>query len=204
MKNNKGFGKFEVLTVIVILLCIFAFLAYSFLGGTSKQKVDTMKENALNFSKTVTTNVASFHNVDVVYLGEAIEEKVIGNIKNPFGSGNCDAGESKVTYRDGQAFVTLKCGEYLIEDEKFSDKEKVDIFHVGDWTTKKISKDYEKKKLYNCQDKGKDIYSDYYEELYLVAKVNKDYNTDYYFVDEIDICNVVSKTFYRTKVSIYK
>ena len=52
MRNNKGFGKIEIMTVIVMLLVVFAFLFYLILNGTGNQKFETMKENGLSFSKT--------------------------------------------------------------------------------------------------------------------------------------------------------
>ena len=53
MKNNKGFGKFEVLTVFVLVIAIFAFLMHSVLGGATGQKISTMKDSAISFSKIV-------------------------------------------------------------------------------------------------------------------------------------------------------
>ena len=53
MKNNKGFAKFEVITIVLILLVVFAFLFYMILNGASGQKFTTMKENANSFSKAV-------------------------------------------------------------------------------------------------------------------------------------------------------
>ena len=199
MRNNKGGIKYELVTIILLGLIIFAFLFYVLLGGLSKHKVKTMKENAITFSKTVATNIASFHNVDTVYLGEAINEKVIERIKNPVGTGDCDITESKVSFDNGKPLVTLRCGEYLIDNEKAVDEESMKIYKVGKWKEEKI-KDGEEKTLYNCEKDGKLVYSDYYEELYFISKVNKDNDTDYYFAKDIkDTCKVVSKSFYREK-----
>ena len=62
MKNNNGFGKFEVLTIIVVLLGIGAFVAYRFLGGTPIKKIGTMRDSASTFVKTVVVNYDSFIN----------------------------------------------------------------------------------------------------------------------------------------------
>ena len=79
----------------------------------------------------------------------------------------------------------------------------VNIYKVSEWTTdkKKNSNNLESKKLYNCIKNGKEVYTQYYEDLYLVSKIDKDFNTNYFFIKDIDkdTCKVVGKTFYRTK-----
>ena len=109
MKSNKGFGKYEVLTVIVLLLIVFCILSMNMFGGVSKQKIETMKNSAVNFSSSVTTNISSFHNTGKVYLQEVIDEKLIRDIKSPVGGGKCSSSESYVELIDGSPFVTLKC-----------------------------------------------------------------------------------------------
>ena len=59
--------------------------------------------------------------------------------------------------------------------------------------------DMEERILYNCKSNGKEMYDRYYEELYFVYEINKKYDTDYYSVSDIKDCELVSKTFYRTK-----
>ena len=49
MKNNKGFGTKEILAVIVGLLALIAFLMTYILGGASKQRLNTFKQDALKF-----------------------------------------------------------------------------------------------------------------------------------------------------------
>ena len=200
INNNKGFGKFEVLTVIVLLMVIFSYLLYSLLGNT-KQKFDTMKKNAVSFSKTVNANSNTFHNTEVAYLGEAIDEKLIGSVKNPFGRGNCSESESKVVIENDLPRVTFRCGKYLIDNASFSTNyHKVEIYEVSDWHEKKQANDNDKQVLYNCKVKGKEKYPEYYEELYFVSRINKDYDSSHYFASSInDECKVVSKTFYRSK-----
>ena len=131
MKNNKGFAKFEVITIVLILLVVFAFLFYMILNGASGQKFTTMKENANSFSKAVATNIDSFHYINTVYLGEAIDEKVFNKLKNPFGSGDCDPAESKVETIDGKAYVTLKCGNYSVKDYAYLNSDKMVIYKIS-------------------------------------------------------------------------
>ena len=200
MKNNYGFGKFEVLTVIVVLIGIFAFLAYVFLGGVSGQKLQTMKDNANRFSRTIADNMNSFHNTETVYLGEAIDEQILKNIKNPVGKGNCSVSESFVHFTGGMPYVTFKCGDYLIENVNFSKKSDFPVYKVSEWSEKKTSDNDEKIVLYNCTENGKEVFDEYYEELYFVYLVNKKYGTSHYFASSVNSsCKVESKTFYRTK-----
>ena len=201
INNRKGFGKFEVLTMIVLLLCIFAYLMYSILGGANKQKYTTMKDNAIRLGNVTATNISSFRNQDTVYLEEVIDEQLLKkNIKSPFSSKDCDLTESKVEIVEGKALVTLKCDQYLIE--KYASSSEPDIYEVGEWSLKK-NDDSEEKVLFNCIKDGKEIYPNYYEELYFVSKINKDYSTSYYFADNVkDVCEVVIKSFYRTKKKV--
>ena len=204
MKNNKGFGKFEVLTVIVLIMALSAFLLYVFLGGTTSKKIDAMKDSAISFSKVVTTNIASFHNTENVYLQEAIDEGLLKDIKSPVGGGNCSGSESLVQLIDGMPYVTLKCGKLLIEKTNFSSKSEVNVYEVSNWTTDKLTGDnVEEKELYNCEDNGKELFSEYNEELFFVYKVNQSYETSHFFADSVgSTCKVLKKTFYRTKKPI--
>lgn len=199
MRNSKGFGKFEVLTVIVLMLIVFCILSMNMFGGVSKQKLETMKKSAISFTSAVTTNIATFHNTETVYLQEVIDEELISPIKSPIGGGKCSEADSYVELINGQPYVTLNCNNVLIEKETFTKKD-INAYKVSKWTEKKKNDDMEERVLYNCKYKGKEIFDRYYEELYFVYEINKKYNTNYYFASDIkDNCKVVSKTFYRTK-----
>ena len=203
--KNKGFGKFEVLTMIVLLMAIVAYILWYFLNGSDSQKFNTMKKNAVNFSKTVSTNINSFHNTETVYLGEAINEGLLGSIKSPFSGSDCSIGESKVEIDDNDLpKVTLRCDKYLIDGVRFSgDYNDVPIYKVGKWQDVKIEGEVETKTLYNCIDGNQEKYPEYYEELYFVSRINEDYGRSHYFANTINNeCKVVTKTFYRTKVRI--
>ena len=201
MKNNKGFGTFEILAVIALALAIFAFLGYVILGGANKTKFNTMKETAYSFSKAVATNIASFHYTNTVYLGEAVEEGFFKDVKNPFGKGNCDDGESRIDFINGKPYATFKCGKYLINETSFDDATVIPFYEVSDWDTKKLEgKDTEKKTLYNCLENGKEVFDEYEEELYFIFEYNKKYGTDAYFAKDVleENCEVATKDFYRT------
>ena len=108
MTNNKGFIKFEVLTIFVLAIGAVAAGLYFILGSTNRQKYDTFKDNAISFGKIVSTNSNTFHNTEHVYLDEVLDEKLLkNNIKNPFEAGYCDVGESKVVFENGKPYVTL-------------------------------------------------------------------------------------------------
>ncbi len=201
MKNNKGFGRFEVMTLILLMIVVLAGGFYMILNGANKQRMITMRDNASNFSKMVVTNNASFRNTNVVYLEEAIDGKYSSKIKNPLGSGYCDPTQSRVNIINGEAYTTLRCGEYLIDQSQFKAGDEFVVYKVSDWTDKKPKGDnVEERVLYNCVDNGKELFDTYYEDYYLVYKIYKEYNQDFHFVNAINnVCKVTSKTFYRTK-----
>ena len=176
MRNNRGIGTKEIAIVILAGLFIFAGLFMTVLKGASKQKMITFSENALTFQKTAVGNQFTFTNPELIYLQELIEEKVMNDIKNPLGSGNCSREESKVATRDGHVYTTLKCGKYLIDDAEIKDTNKVTVYLVSEWTDKKLTgKDVEEKVLYNVKDSGKIVFDEYYEDTYLPHKISKEY-----------------------------
>lgn len=201
MINNKGFGKFEVLTVFVLIIIVFVFLMHTILCGASEQKFVTMKDSAISFSKVVTTNIESFHNTNKVYLQEAIDEGLMIKIKSPVGQGNCSTSESSVQVVDGKPYVTLLCNNYLIEKVNFSNDVDVDIYEVSNWEEEK-KENSEEKILYNCEENGNLVFPEYFEELYFVYEMNKKYGSNYFSANEVNECNVVSKAFYRIKKDI--
>ncbi len=203
MKNNKGFGTKEVMVVIVLILVVMAILMYTTLGGASTQKLTAFRENASSFSKAMITNQNSFPNVETIYLGEAIHEGVMKDIKNTLGSGNCSQEASKVVFKDGHVYTTLKCGKYLIDNYEINDVSDIPIYEVSEWTEEKLTgDDVEEITLYNCKDSGKMVFDEYYEEYYFIFMVNDRYNESTRSLDGIrrkTSLDIVSKTFYRTK-----
>ena len=198
--NNKGIGKFELLTMIVIGMIVFCLVMWYFIGVASRERYNTLRKSASSMSQTLTTNINSFHNTEVVYLGEGIRDGYLSAIPSPFSGKNCSEYESKVVMMDAKPHVTLRCDNYLIDDEDAANYETLPIYKVSEWTTKKPKGKSEKRVLYNCLDGGKEKYENYYEELYFVAQINNDYGSSYYEAKNIkNECEVVQKTFYRTK-----
>ena len=203
MKSNNGFIRFEILTIFVLVIGVIAGGLYFILGSTGKQKYDTFRDNAISLGKTVSTNGDSFHNYNVSYLDEVLDEKLLkSNIKNPFASGYCDETESKVEHVEGRTYVTLRCGEYLIDSASLNDRNNMKIYIVSDWTDEKLTgNDVEEKNMYSCLDEnGKNVFDKYYEDMYLVYQHNKKFGTAYYSLDEITDCTVTPKVMYRNKV----
>ena len=206
MKNNKGFAKYELLTIICLILSITCILMGCILKGASNQKINTMKKDALSLVKTVTTNIDYFHNTDVVYLSEVVDEQLLpdNGIKSPFSKKLCNNTESKVEMVKGIPYVTLLCDSYLIEKTKINDFESVEVFKVNNWQEDNNIPNAQSKTLYNCKIKGKEVYDNYYEEFYFVSMINKDYGTNYYLSNDVnDTCKVVKKKFYRSKKEFY-
>lgn len=202
MMNNKGFMKFEVLTMVFLFIVAVCVGGYLIIKGANGPKINTMSSNGLRLSEVVVTNISSFKNLNIVYLDEVINEKLIDNIKNPFGGGNCDATESRVDMVSGNPYTTLKCGEYLIDKQNIKDVNEVKLFKVSKWQEEKLTgENVEETIFYNCEKDGKNLYDEYLEEGYLVAKINHDFDTAYYYKDQINgQCDtIVEKTFYRTK-----
>ena len=106
-----------------------------------------------------------------------------------------------VQIKDGLPYVTLRCGNMLIDNENLSNKE-VPVYEITEWSEKKATDEDDERIFYNCMDGGKEVFDSYYEELYFVYQVNKKYGTDAYFANNVNSCEVVQKTMYRTKTVV--
>ena len=161
MKNSSGFGKFEVLTVIVLLMIVSAYLLYCVLNPPMEEKVKIMKNSAVKFGNTAATNNNTFHNLSVVYLGEVEDEKLIESVKNPFGRGTCSASESYAEISGDSTVVTYKCGNYLISGMNLLSADTYEMYEVSDWKDKKSDSSNDEKVLYNCTVNGKEKFPEY-------------------------------------------
>ena len=200
MINNKGFGKFETLTIIVVLIAVSAFLLYCTLGAADSRNFPKLRADAAYFNKIVFSNLDSFVNEDYVTLGEAIDQRLIDDFKSPFSRNKCDKGETFVITRERERYVTIKCDDYLIDNVDSNSLDKAPIYKVGEWQEEPIEgENVQSMELFNCDDNGSMVLDHFSSDSYLVHEVNKKYTTRYYTSSDIDACNVVSKTFYRTK-----
>ena len=200
MRNKEGAAKIEKRVVITVILTVILILGLFFTQCLSKIKLQIMKKDAINFSRVVSMNLSSFHNSGNVYLGEVIDEKLMNKIKNPLGRGYCSSSESNVEITNNRYYVTLKCGNFLIERADFSTKKDVDIYSLTDWKEERVNETDEIQRFYNCKVDGKEVFEEYYEELYFVYQINKKYKTNYYSIDAVqETCEVINKDYYRTK-----
>ena len=133
----------------------------------------------------------------------------IDKLKNPFSSEKCNLTESKVeTVRLSERYVTLRCDNYLIYNEKTSDLSKVKVYEVTDWSLEKPEgENVDEVVLYNCErSDGTMLFPTYREEGAFLYGYNKVYSNKLRNISAISpkVCNVVSNTFYRTRTEIVK
>lgn len=205
MKNSNtvlDFRRYELVTVILLIILIMVGLLGCILSGASDQEIKAMRNSAINIKKTVMINHADFQDTKKIYLSELIDDKLISEIKSPVSKGNCSSSESYVELVDGRYQVTLRCGNYMIGEASFVGNDDVAFYKVSDWSEKKKKNSNDKNIFYNCLVEGKEKYNDYYEKEYFLYSINKDYQENYSSIKEIkkSTCKVVSKTFYRKKI----
>jgi len=204
MKNNKGLVLPELMAIIAFIAIIFAFAAYVSFQNGDKRKYEVFAQNARDFA----TKVASYRDEYVryyeeIYLEDIVAANYIKPFKNPFsGGGNCDLYESKVvTVSTSERYVTLRCGDYLIDSQLVSNSN-YKVYKVSDWQEKiDVAEEAQSAKLYNYQKNGKIVLGEYVVEKELITLYNKNENKNIKSIDEIDLenYNVITKTFYRTK-----
>ena len=101
---------------------------------------------------------------------------------------------------NGKTLVTLKCDNYLIDKAMVDSLDKMEIFKVSEWSLKKQKEINEERQMFNCIKNSKDVYPIYKEEFNLIYNINKEFGTNYYFLDEIgEECEVIKKNFYRSR-----
>ena len=200
MINNRGLGKFETLTLVVVLMAVGAFLLYNVLGAAGSQDYSKFRTDAVNFNKAVFSNLDTFKNPDFVTLAEVVSHNLVDDFKSPFSKEKCDKAESFVISEGSSRYVTLKCDEYLIDNVLANDLDKAPVFKVGEWQEEAINEpNVQTAELYNCDNNGELLLDKYAVGSYLVFKVNSTFGENNYFPEGIKSCNVVKKTFYRTR-----
>lgn len=199
--KNKGFLRFETITIILIIILLFAGGMYLLIQMTDKAKPNTMNKSSLTFIRALDISENAFSTYRSYYLVQAIDEGVIKDIKSPFSKGNCDVYESKVRFESNFKFVTLKCGDYLIKDRK-SNETSYTIYKVGPWIDTRTNKNDDSRVVYGCDDCGLDTY---YEEPVFVYMFNKVNGTSYSYLDDLKTHHeVTSKEQFRTMEKFYE
>ncbi len=203
-KKEKGFSAAELLGVALVVLVVAAIFLIIALQTSYDEQYQTLQNSATQFVIQAT----GFQFQDTkseIFLKELIDKEAISPIKNPFHNPKfCDTANSKVRFASNgvDKYVTLKCGEYLIEDQSAADKT-FTIYKTSEWSEKKKNDDDEEIVLYNYKKDGKDGFSDFYEANMFLYALNEEYGTSYWDISVVPATyGVYSKTFYRTKTKV--
>ncbi len=199
IKNNKGFGSREMLTVSTICLILATILLMIAIESSYEEKYKVMEYNARVFGLSATIYEMENNN-DSVYMIELLDDDMFTRIKNPFGGPEyCSSTESKVEYEGERKYITLRCGNYLI-DHQYIAAEEYKIYRIGQWQEKKLDKNAQKIESYNYKEKGKEVFNEVYGADMFLYAFNKKTSSDYESIEQIPKkYGVYSKTFYRTK-----
>ena len=195
--GKRKFGLYEFFAIIIICLVLTVVLLYAILKLSNKEKYQVFSFNA----KVMAMNAINYNSSDkgTMYLSEMLDLNLISPIKNPFNGKECDIYESKVDFSENIKKVTLKCGEYLIDNEKINNKTYT-IYKVSDWTENKEYENNDMEVVYNITKKGKLLLNDYYQKDLLIKVVNKELHKDYKKISEVKKdYKLVSKKLYRKK-----
>ena len=204
MIDNRGIAAVGLATLLVCLTIVLGVASYMILKHSDERKYEVFAQNARNFA----TKVASYRDGRIkyykeIYLIDIVSDNYIKPYKNPFnGGGNCDLYESNViTVSGSERYVTLKCGDYIIENQRVSSNN-YKVYKISPWqTTIPNSLEMESIKLYNYQKNGKVVLDEYVVSRELVEEYNKNERKNVKSIDDIDIseATVITKTFYRSK-----
>lgn len=195
--RKRKFGLYEFFAIIIICLVLTVVLLYAILKLSNKEKYQVFSFNA----KVMAMNAINYNSSDkgTMYLSEMLDLNLISPIKNPFNGKECDIYESKVDFSENIKKVTLKCGEYLIDNEKINNKTYT-IYKVSDWTENKEYENNDMEVVYNITKKGKLLLNDYYQKDLLIKVVNRELHKDYKKISEVKKdYKLVSKKLYRKK-----
>lgn len=204
MRSNKGLILPELLAIIAFVAVIFAFVAYVALQHGDKRKYEVFAQHARDFATKVSTYREEYVKYyDEIYLEELVSTNYIKAFKNPFsGGGSCNLYESKVVkVSDFERYVTLRCGDYLIDSQRVSSSN-YKVYKVSGWQEEiGDSLESETAKLYNYQKDGETILEEYVVAKELIALFNEKERKKVKTLDEINSedYSVITKTFYRTK-----
>ncbi len=205
-KREFGFSATEFLTVMVVATILLAILLSFALDIAQKEKYRVMQYNATLFGYSA-SSFALEEGAKKVYLQELIDDKMFVSIKNPFsGDKYCDSYQSFIEFEDDKKYVTLRCGDYLIDHQDMLE-ETIPIYQVSEWTTKKIKEKknviIEEKVLYNYLQKNKEVFPVNYPEDTFLFLFNKAYHSSYEKVKEIpNTYDIVKNTYYRSKTIV--
>ena len=201
--NNKGWGSYEFLTVVVVCLILTIILLFVVFRLIDDEKFQVFKYNA----RTIGINAIDYQinsDFDTVYLYELVDDGYVTKMKNAFsGDKYCDLYESKVEFTDNAKKVTLRCGEYLIYEQDVADED-YDIYKITDWSFKEMKGDnIDENTVYNIIIDGEEVFSDYYEEELFIKQVMNKYGKEYSSLNKIKKAyDVKEEEVYRERVPV--
>lgn len=201
--NNKGWGSYEFLTVVVVCLILTIILLFVVFRLIDDEKFQVFKYNA----RTIGINAIDYQinsDFDTVYLYELVDDGYVTKMKNAFsGDKYCDLYESKVEFTDNAKKVTLRCGEYLIYEQDVADED-YDIYKITDWSSKEMKGDnIDENTVYNIIIDGEEVFSDYYEEELFIKQVMAKYGKEYSSLNKIKKAyDVKEEEVYRERVLV--
>ena len=201
--DNKGWGSYEFLTVVVVCLILTIILLFVVFRLIDDEKFQVFKYNA----RTIGINAIDYQensDFDTVYLYEMVNDGYVTKMKNAFsGDKYCDLYESKVEFTDSGKEVTLRCGEYLIYKQDIT-SEDYDIYKITDWSFKGMKGDnIDENTVYNIIVDGKEVFSEYYEEELFIKQVMAKYGKEYSSLNKIKKeYEVTEKEVYRKRVLV--
>lgn len=204
VRNNKGLVLPELMAILAFFALIFAFGAYVSFQNLDKRKYEVFAQNARDFvTKSLTYSSEYGRYQEEYYLDELVSSRYIKAYNNPFsGGGKCSLYESKVVITDDdEKYVTLRCGDYLIDHQRFLSGS-YKVYKVSEWQ-EEIGDDLEAQtaKLYNYEKNGQLVLENYVVQKEFLALFNQNEEKNVKSIESIDLqnYNVITKTFYRTK-----
>ncbi len=197
--NKKGFSKMEVITIIGLLAILIAIGAKFAVDSAKDYKA--FKNVANNFVDAAALYKDKYNNPsNRYYLKDVIEKNYSKPLKNPWGSEYCDEVESYVDIPDPSTKqVHLVCGEYVIEGEQSTGYK---VYEVSEWKEEKPDSNAEMGMLYNYEENGKVVLSEYQTELTFINSYLKNTGmklSNPFDVDKMSGMKLLHKTVYRTK-----
>lgn len=197
--NKKGFSKMEVITIIGLLAILIAIGAKFAVDSAKDYKA--FKNVANNFVDAAALYKDKYNNPsNRYYLKDVIEKNYSKPLKNPWGSEYCDEVESYVDIPDPSTKqVHLVCGEYVIEGEQSTGYK---VYEVSEWKEEKPDSNAEMGMLYNYEENGKVVLSEYQSELTFINSFLKNTGmklSNPFDVDKMSGMKLLHKTVYRTK-----
>ena len=197
--NKKGFSKLELLTIIGLLAILIAVGAK--LAIDSSKDYKSFKNLANNFVDAVSLYKDKYNKpTNRYFLKEVIEKDYSKPLKNPWGSEYCDEVESYVDIPDASTKqIHLVCGSYIVEGEQSSSYK---VYEVSEWSDEKPDSNVEMGILYNYEENGKVVLSEYQSELTFINSFLKNTGmklSNPFDVDKMSGMKLLHKTVYRTK-----